>query len=97
MKLAPLLAVLGHSCDQDVDISSLSCDSRTVTPGALFVAIPGEHADGTQYIPQAVDRGAAAVVSPVPLPCSVPLFVVEEPRDALAHLSAAFMATPPRA
>ena len=65
MKLAPLLAVLGHSCDQDVDISSLSCDSRTVTPGALVVAIPGEHADGTQYIPQAVDRGAAAVVSPV--------------------------------
>ena len=62
MKLAPLLAVLGHSCDQDVDISSLSCDSRTVTPGALFVAIPGEHADGTQYIAQAVDRGAAAVV-----------------------------------
>ena len=54
MKLAPLLAVLGHSCDQDVDISSLSCDSRTVTPGALFVAIPGEHADGTQYIAQAV-------------------------------------------
>ena len=40
MKLAPLLAVLGHSFDQDVDISSLSCDSRTVTPGALFVAMP---------------------------------------------------------
>ena len=94
MKLAPLLAVLGHSCDQDVDISSLSCDSRTVTPGALFVAIPGEHADGTQYIPQAVDRGAAAVVSPVSLPCSVPLFVVEEPRDALAHLAAAFYGHP---
>ena len=94
MKLAPLLAVLGHSCDQDVDISSLSCDSRTITPGALFVAIPGEHADGTQYIAQAVDRGAAAVVSPVCLPCSVPLFEVEDPRDALAHLAAAFYGHP---
>ena len=52
MKLAPLLAVLGHSCDQDVDISSLSCDSRTITPGALFVAIPGEHADGTPRAPK---------------------------------------------
>ena len=94
MKLSHLLAAIGHSCDQDVDISALTCDSRTVTPGALFVAICGAHTDGTQYIQQAVAQGAAAIVSPVPLACAVPLFVVEDPRSALAHLAAAFYGHP---
>ena len=94
MKLSHLLAAIGHSCDQDVDISALTCDSRTVTPGALFVAICGAHTDGTQYIQQAVAQGAAAIVSPVALTCAVPLFVVEDPRSALAHLAAAFYGHP---
>ena len=90
MKLSQLLAAIGHTCEDEVDISTLTCDSRTVTPGALFVAIPGTHTDGVQYIDQAVAQGAAAVVSPVSRPCPVPLFVVEDPRTALAHLAAAF-------
>ena len=94
MKFSHLLAAIGHSCDQDVDITALTCDSRTVTPGALFVAICGAHTDGTQYIQQAVAQGAAAIVSPVALTCAVPLFVVEDPRSALAHLAAAFYGHP---
>jgi len=94
MKLAHLLSVLGHSCHQDVDISALTCDSRTVTPGSLFVAIPGAQSDGVQYIDQAVALGAAAVVSPVPLACPVPLVVVPDTRIALAHLAAAFYGYP---
>ena len=90
MKLSQLLSSIGHSSGAEMDITALTCDSRTVIPGALFVAIPGTHADGVKYISQAVAQGAAAVVSPVSLPCSVPIFVVENPRQALAHLAAAF-------
>ena len=35
-------------------------DSRQVTPGALFVALPGEHVDGHDYAAAAADSGAAA-------------------------------------
>ena len=94
MKLSQLLSSIGHSSGAEMDITALTCDSRTVIPGALFVAIPGTHADGVKYISQAVAQGAAAVVSPVSLPCSVPLFVVENPRQALAHLAAAFYGHP---
>ncbi len=94
MKLSQLLAAIGHTCEAQVEITALTCDSRTVTPGALFVAICGEHTDGTQYIQQAVAQGAAAVVSPVPLTVPVPLFVVDDPREALARLAAAFYGYP---
>jgi UDP-N-acetylmuramoyl-L-alanyl-D-glutamate--2,6-diaminopimelate ligase len=46
----------------DRDIVGITYDSRRVTPGMLFVAIPGNHVDGHCYIPDAIDRGAVGVV-----------------------------------
>lgn len=46
----------------DCTITSLSYDSRHVQAGSLFVAIKGVHTDGHAYIPQAIERGAVAVV-----------------------------------
>jgi UDP-N-acetylmuramoyl-L-alanyl-D-glutamate--2,6-diaminopimelate ligase len=66
MKLGELLRdlpVLHTSADATVEISSLAYNSREVRPGALFFAIHGEKADGHVYIPQALERGAVAVVS----------------------------------
>lgn len=97
MKLSQLVAAIGHTCEDETDITALTCDSRTVTPGTLFVAIPGAQSDGVQYIDQAVTQGAAAVVSPVPLACPIPLFVVPDCRIALAYLAAAFYGYPARA
>ena len=45
-----------------MEISSISYDSRTLEPGALFVALPGDKTDGHRYIPQALERGAGAVL-----------------------------------
>ncbi len=46
----------------DREITGLTFDSRRVSPGMVFVAIPGQNADGHDFIPSAIDRGAAAVI-----------------------------------
>ncbi|HEX2992682.1 MAG TPA: Mur ligase domain-containing protein, partial [Anaerolineales bacterium] len=46
----------------DVPITGISIDSRAVKPGYLFVAMKGGTVDGHDYIPIAIDHGAAAVV-----------------------------------
>jgi len=42
--------------------TSITADSRKVQVGSLFLAYPGSHSDGRQYIAQAVKAGAAAIV-----------------------------------
>ncbi len=43
-------------------LASVSTDTRSLSPGALFVAIAGEHYDGHDFLPQAIDQGAAAAL-----------------------------------
>ena len=66
MKLGELLRelpVLYTGADASSEVSSLAYNSREVGTGTLFFAIQGEKADGHAYIPQALERGAVAVVS----------------------------------
>ena len=104
MRLRQLLTALSHKRvegDPDVEIRGITHDSRRVQPGDLFVAIQGLHADGHEYIAEAIERGAMAVVAervlpqfpPVP---SVPFIFVPDSRHALAHLAAAFYGYPSR-
>lgn len=75
--------------DLDCAISSIEYDSRRVTPGSLFVALPGEHVDGAVYIEEAIQRGAAAVLSQSPcvLGGRFPWVQVSNARLALARLA----------
>ena len=50
--------------DPSVELTELTCDSRRVMPGSLFVAVPGELVDGAGFVGEALDRGACAVVAP---------------------------------
>lgn len=45
------------------EVAGITYDSRRVTPGMVFVAIPGRHNDGHEFIPSAIERGATAVIS----------------------------------
>ncbi|MDI6769657.1 MAG: UDP-N-acetylmuramoyl-L-alanyl-D-glutamate--2,6-diaminopimelate ligase [Anaerolineales bacterium] len=78
-------------------VSAVTADSRQVKPGALFVACTGGTADGHGYIPDAITKGAAAVVGEQPLAgLAVPYIQVENSRQALAYLAAAFYGYPAR-
>ncbi len=44
-------------------ISEFVIDSRRATPGSCFIALPGEHGDGHDYIADAIARGAAAIIA----------------------------------
>jgi len=89
------LAVAGST---DCEISGIAYDSRRVTPGDLFVALHGEHVDGAAYIEDAIQRGAAAVVSQTPCVFggSIPCAQVADARLALAQISGAFYNHPGR-
>ena len=81
----------------DPDISSLCHDSRLAKPGCLFFALPGAKSDGTQFIAQAVERGAAAVVAEHSVSeKDCPLVLVDNARAAMADISAEFYGHPDR-
>jgi UDP-N-acetylmuramoyl-L-alanyl-D-glutamate--2,6-diaminopimelate ligase len=77
-------------------VTGIAYDSRAVVPGAVFVALKGQHADGTTFAKQAIERGVAAIVSEQPAPpdVHVPWAIVEDARRALAVLAAAFYREP---
>ena len=65
MKLSQLIAALPDLQTQpqsDPDITLVTADSRKVIPGALFVAYPGVSVDGHNFIADAIERGAVAIV-----------------------------------
>ena len=91
MKLRKLLAgvpLTEENFDGDMEITSLSYDSRTLEPGALFVALPGAKTDGSRFIDQAMERGAAAVLCQQPPKRPGPWLTTPDARLALALASA---------
>ena len=79
-------------------VAGIAYDSRSVRRGDVFVALKGQHADGTSFARQAIERGAAAIVSeqPAPADAHVPWAVVDDARLALALLASAFYRDPSR-
>lgn len=73
------------------EVNALTVDSRTVKPGAVFAALPGTKMDGRDFIPQAIAKGASAVLSLSGLPeLSVPTIQSDEPRQTYARAAARF-------
>jgi UDP-N-acetylmuramoyl-tripeptide--D-alanyl-D-alanine ligase len=66
----------------------VTVDSRTVGPGDLFVALPGERVDGADFVAAAAQAGAAAALSTRP-DDALPTVVVDDPVAALGRLAAA--------
>lgn len=95
MKLKELLENIDTveiSGDTSVEISGIVYDSRRAVPGTLFVALHGEHADGATYIEDAIQRGAAAILSQTPCASGgkISCIQVADARLALARLAGTF-------
>ena len=97
MKLRELLheiRVLECTADLELDIPNVYYDSRKVTEGSLFVAISGFAADGNRFIPMAMQKGAAVVVTAKKPEQDIPCVLVENDRLALAMLGINFYGHP---
>ena len=88
-------AILG-SAAPETPVESLHYQSRDVVPGGVFFAIQGFAADGHDYIDDACQRGAAAVVAEKSVAPNVPVLQVTNSRVALAHAAAAYYGHPSR-
>lgn len=88
--------VLQTNCDLHVAIDGLAQDSRKVREGDLFIALPGAHQDGHQFIADAVRRGARAVLTQHGTSNGLPTnhVLVNDSRKALATLAANFYEHP---
>ncbi|MFN8411455.1 MAG: UDP-N-acetylmuramoyl-L-alanyl-D-glutamate--2,6-diaminopimelate ligase [Anaerolineales bacterium] len=81
----------------DVEITGIAIDSRAVKPGFLFVAMSGKFADGHAYIQKAIENGATAVIGEKEMgTLPIPYLRLENPRQALTWLAAAFYNWPAR-
>jgi UDP-N-acetylmuramoyl-L-alanyl-D-glutamate--2,6-diaminopimelate ligase len=77
-----------------VEIGGLAYDNREVRPGTLFFCVPGFTRDGHDFAPDAVERGAAALVVARPLELGVPEVRVDDVRAAMARAAARFYGDP---
>src|SRR5919206_1817363 len=77
-----------------VEVTARAYDNRLVTPGTLFFCVPGFTRDGHDFAPDAVARGAAALVVARPLGLGVPEVLVDDVRAAMAVAAARFYGDP---
>ena len=74
----------------DVEITGLAYSSSDVQAGSLFFCVPGFRADGHDFAPDAVKRGAVALVCERPLGLGVPEVLVPRVREAVGPIASRF-------
>src|SRR5918996_3500484 len=87
----PVEAVRG---DAEVEITDLAYDSQRVGAGALFFCVRGMSSDGHEFAPDAVARGAAALVVERELDLPVPQVMIPDARAAMGPLAVRFWGDP---
>jgi UDP-N-acetylmuramoyl-L-alanyl-D-glutamate--2,6-diaminopimelate ligase len=95
LKLLDATEIIESTADPQTRVESLCYDSRRASPGSLFFALQGARLNGTQFVAQAAEKGAVAIVSDAALPaCAAPLIRVLDARAAMADIAAAFYGHP---
>ena len=75
---------------EDMEVAGLTCDSRAVRPGYVFAALPGAKVDGRDFITQAQDQGAVAVLAPEGTKADIPVIGDANVRLRFAKMAANF-------
>lgn len=98
MRLADLLSNISYASTdfENVKVSDLVYDSRKVVPGCAFICLKGVSADGHDFAEQAAKQGASVLIvqDDVAITKKIPIIRVENTRQALAMMSAAFFGYP---
>jgi len=94
LALAMTLRDLMGNGAPEVEIAGLAYSSTSVSQGTLFFCVPGFKTDGHDFAPDAVERGAAALVCERPLGLGVPEVVVEDVRATMGPVAARFHGDP---
>jgi len=96
LELANELGALSATGQLDLEARDVTHDSRECVAGSVFVAIRGEKSDAHRFIPQAIDRGAIAIISESPMQETIsPAWIqVRDARSALARAAAAVHGKP---
>ncbi|MBY0419065.1 MAG: UDP-N-acetylmuramoyl-tripeptide--D-alanyl-D-alanine ligase, partial [Pararheinheimera sp.] len=81
--------VQGQLVGADIQIQSVSTDSRNINQGDLFIALKGPNFDGHQFAADVISKGAVALIVEQQLPVAVPQIIVADTRLALGALGAA--------
>ncbi len=92
--LADMSRWLGLPCaDNQVEITGVSIDTRTLKPGNLFVALRGARVDGHDFILEATQRGAAAILCiDAQEKLNIPVLIYPDLEEALARMATAYRA-----
>ena len=78
-------------------VTAISADSRSIRPGSLFVAVPGDHVDGHDYLASAAGAGAVAAIVERPIAdVAIAQLVVDRSRAALASAAGWWYGDPSR-
>jgi UDP-N-acetylmuramoyl-L-alanyl-D-glutamate--2,6-diaminopimelate ligase len=90
------LAIARMTGDPQTRVTAVEHDSRKVRPGSLFIAVKGFRTDGNIFIPDAVRKGASAVMTDDPeiADNSIPLVLVPDARKAMALAADRFFGSP---
>ncbi len=91
---------LAYTSTFNPDITGISADSRIVRPGYVFVALPGNNTDGSQFIAQAIQAGATAIITTpsITFPhdsSQLAHIVTDTPRLLLSQIAARFYTVQP--
>jgi len=81
--------------DSDSQVTGFAIDNRKVAPGNIFGAFKGAVFNGEDFIPQAIDQGAVAIVARPEVEAAVPVIGDDNPRRRFAELAARFYAPYP--
>ena len=94
MQARTLAAVAGHVGGKllggDSAFGPVSIDTRSLVPGALFVAIPGDRFNGNDFVPDAHAKGAAGAIVSRPARVALPQLEVDDTRSALSSMASAW-------
>jgi len=98
MKLTTLLSSIPFyettAAIENIEIGTLEMDSRAATKGSLFVCISGFTVDGHQFVDEAVNNGAVAIIAEKPVQADVPVIIVSDTARTLSILAVKFYHDP---